>query len=392
MTVTTPPRPLATEVSERNSSRVDELLGRPVSMRALCVLRIAVGPIVLIHLAGFLADAWRGQIYADVFHEPYVSWYPEVPRAVYVAVLWLGVAAAVAMTVGWLTRLATAATLTVVAYNVFLSTTHFHNNRAYLLIVLAGLAVGPCGRELSVDAWLRRRRGLAPLDPAAPGWPLWLLRFEASIVYGASGLSKLVDPDWFGGTVTWLRMVNVGERLAASALPEWAVGILTDRAFHVGAAKLIVATELFIAIGLWWRTTRYAAVWVAVAFHLAIQLTARVEVFSFLGIAALVIWAVPSTRDRRLVVDAASTGGRRLATLVGALDWLARFELAPGAGAPAVVDRDGTRRTGRAAVVFALSRLPVTAWFALPVLGLVRRTSESGLARRERGNHVRTDQ
>ena len=56
---------------------------------------------------------------------------------------------------------------------------------------------------------------------------------------------------------------------------------------------MIVLTEVFLAIGLWWRLTRDLAVWVAVLFHLAIQLTARVEVFSYLAVAALVIWAVP---------------------------------------------------------------------------------------------------
>ena len=73
------------------------------------------------------------------------------------------------MSLGFLTRLATAATFAIVAYNLFLSTTHFHNNRAYLVIVLGLLAVAPCGRELSVDAWLRRRRGRPALDTLGPG-------------------------------------------------------------------------------------------------------------------------------------------------------------------------------------------------------------------------------
>src|SRR4029450_13697446 len=56
-------------------------------------------------------------------------------------------------------RCASRMTLGVLAYNLFLSRTHLHSNRAYLVIVLAGLAAAPCGRELSVDAWLRARRG-----------------------------------------------------------------------------------------------------------------------------------------------------------------------------------------------------------------------------------------
>jgi uncharacterized membrane protein YphA (DoxX/SURF4 family) len=336
--------------------RFDELLGRPVSMRSLALLRVLAGPIVLLHLWPFLSDALDGRIYSDAFYEPYATWYPELPRAVYVGLLWLGAVAAVFMAAGVLTRLAAATTFAIVAYNLFLSTTHFHNNRAYLVIVLAVLAVAPCGRELSVDAWIRRRRGLPALDRRAPGWPLWLLRFECAAVYGASGMSKLLDPDWFGGTVPWMRVVA-----ARDDLPGWAVSVLTNRDFHTGAAKVIVLTELFIAGGLWWRNTRYAAVWVAVIFHVSIQLSADVQIFSVLGIAVLVIWAVPSTRDRVVFVD------ERWLDYVRVFDWLARFRVEVGS-ALTVTDRDGTVLRGRPALVLLLSRLPVTAWFALPAL------------------------
>ncbi len=379
MTTVVAPRPPAGPIDA-----VDALLGQRVSMRSLALLRILVGPVTLLHLRPFVADALGGRIYRDAFYEPYAAWYPDLPRPLYGAVLAVGVVAAVAMTLGFCTRLATGATLGVVAYNLFLSTTHFHSNRAYLLIVLAALAVAPCGRELSVDTWLRRRRGQPPLDLRAPAWPLWLLRFEATVVYGASGLGKLVDPDWFGGTVTWHRIVQVRDRLDASPLPAWAVSLLADRSFHTYAAKLIVLTELFIAVGLWWRGTRYAAVWVAVCFHVAIEVSASVQVFSYLAIAALVIWAVPSTRDRLVVIDPGNPRHRRLASSIGALDWLARFRVLEGRPGSAVTltDRDGALSTGPSAVARVLSRLPLTAWFALPTLLLpgARSRHRSGAA------------
>ena len=168
--------------------------------------------------------------------------------------------------------------------------------------------------------------------------------------------------------------------LEAWPLPDWAVSLLTDRSFHTGAAKAIVLTELFIAVGLWWRGTRYAAVWVAVVFHLTIEASASVQVFSLLGIAVLVIWAVPSTRDRVLRIDPTAGRQRRLGALVRGLDWLARFRVEPAPpGSPLeVVDRDGTTLRGGPAVALALSRLPLTAWFALPALLLpgVRRARE----------------
>jgi Vitamin K-dependent gamma-carboxylase len=340
------------------TARLDELLGRPVSMRALTLLRVLTGPIVLLHLEPFLADSLDGRTYQDAFYEPHGSWYPEVPEPVYIALLWLAAAAAVSMSLGFLTRVATSTTFAIVAYNLFLSTTHFHNNRAYLVIVLGVLAVAPSGR--------------------GPAWPLWLLRFECAAIYGASGLSKLLDPDWFGGTVTWQRVVRARDEL--DRLPDWVVSVVTERGFHTGAAKFIVLTELFIALGLWWRGTRYAAVWVAVVFHVSIEMSASVQVFSLLAIAVLVVWAVPSTRDRVLRIDPAAH--RRFGLLVRRLDWLARFRVEPApAGSPVEVrDRDGTVIRGVPAVAFAFSRLPLTAWFALPALLLpaVRR------ARRER--------
>jgi hypothetical protein len=356
------------------TARFDELLGQPVSMRAMALLRVLVAPVVLLHLRPVLTDAWHGRIYRDVFHEPYASWYPQLPRAIYVGLLWVGALAALAMFVGLRARLAAIVVWAVVTYDLFLSTTNFHNNRAYLVIVLAALAVTPCDRELSADAWLARRRGAPPRPTDAPGWPLWLLRFEAATVYGASGLSKLLDPDWFDGTVTWDRLVRTRDQLEASVLPTWAIDVLTDRSFNTAAAKLVIATELFIAMGLWSRRTRYAAVWVAVCFHVAIQLSARVEVFSYLAIAALVIWAVPSTHDRTLVVDPGSH--RAFAALVRRLDWLARFRVEPGSpGSPLrLVDRDGRRTEGGAAALMALSRLPAVAWFALPVAAARRLT------------------
>jgi len=351
-------------------ARLDELLGRRVSMRALALLRVLAGPAVLLHLQPFLSDALDGRTYRDAFYEPYAAWYPELPDSVYVGLLALAAVAAVAMSLGFLTRVATATTFAIVAYNLFLSTTHFHNNRAYLVIVLGLLAVAPCGRELSLDAWLRRRRGRPAMDTTAPAWLLWLLRFECTAVYGASGLSKLLDPDWFGGTVTWQRVVRARDQLEAWPLPDWAVSALTDRGFHTGAAKLIVLTELFVATGLWWRGTRYVAVWVAVVFHLAIEGSASVQVFSYLAIAVLVVWAVPATRERVLRIDASAPRQRRLGALVRRLDWLARFrvEPAPPGSRLELVDRDGSTLRGGAAVAYALSRLPLTAWFALPTL------------------------
>ena len=169
------------------------------------------------------------------------------------------------------------------------------------------------------------------------------------------------------------------DQLDASVLPGWAVDLLTNRAFNTVSAKFVIATELFIAVGLWSRRTRYAAIWVAICFHVAIQLSADVEVFSYLALAALVIWAVPSTRDRVLAIDPANPAHRRVAAATAGLDWLARFRIEAGAaGRPADRRRPRRQRASTAAAArFVASRLPADG-----VVRAARRSLVPGVRRR----------
>ena len=360
----------------------DRVLDWSGSVRAVAVLRLAMGPITLLHLRPFLRDARHGVGYDDHYWEPFAAWMPHVPDRVWFAVLWVGAGAAVLMTVGLATRLTTVATLLAVAANLLLSQTHFRHNRAFLVILLGGLALLPAGRVLAVDAWLRRRRrrrrATVPPDPATdpaihmvPLWPLWLLRVQVCLVYLASGTSKLVDSDWFGGLVLWDRVVRYRHVLEPTPLPAWATDLLTERWLYYGVGPAAVLTELFVGIGLLLGRTRLAAIWVALVFHALIEVSASVEVFSFAAIAALAIWVTPATRDRVVYVGGPATVRRSVSALVRAIDWFGRFRVVPaGDGEPrlSVVDRDGTTHTGRAAVALLLSRLPVTFPLGAPLL------------------------
>ena len=101
-------------------------------------------------------------------------------------------------------------------------------------------------------------------------------------------------------TVTWARVTSQEMLVRSSLLPDVVVDLLLDRSFHSVAAKLVVLTELFIAGGLWWRRTRPWAIAAAVMFHVMIEFSAEVQVFSYLGLAVLVIWAPPSLPLGRL--------------------------------------------------------------------------------------------
>ncbi len=277
----------------RALAQLDALLERPVSTRSLGLVRILVGAITLLHLWPFLSEVRRGDFYRDRFHHPYLSALPDPSKQAYIVILWVGLVAALALTLGVVTRVAAWTTFSVVAYHLSLSTTNLHNNRAYLVTVLLILALAPSGRSLSVDALVRTRREPG-FDRTTPGWTLWLLRFVSSVTYGASGLSKLFDPDWFGGRVTWGRVTVQEAMVRDSLLPSAIADMLLDRSFHTFAAKMIVLTELFIASGLWWPRTRRLAIAAAICFHVTIEFSAEVQVFSLLGLAVLFAWADPS--------------------------------------------------------------------------------------------------
>lgn len=354
---------------------IDDIFDRPASLRSLAVLRLVLGPVVIVHLWPFLADAIGGRTYRDRFWVPWWGFAPEIPGAVQTGLLATGALGAVALTLGWHTRLAAPVTWMCVAGNLFVSQHHFRHNRAFLLFLLAAVVLADSGRVLSLDARRRRARtGASPTDPGddrGTVWPLWLLRALAASVYLASGFSKLVDTDWSGGLVLWDRAVR-HQHLVHDRLPgpiaDVVVDVVTARWVHAVTSPIAVAMELFIGIGLWFGRTRLAAVWVAILFHLSIELSASVEVFSVAAIAALAIWVTPSTRDRTVVVSDA--------TWVRRLDWFARFDVheRPGA-ALAVTDRDGTVCTGGAARWLLWSRLPlVFPFFAVAhVIRRVRR-------------------
>lgn len=350
-------------VPRRSLARISSLIDATGSLRAVELLRIAAGPIVIAHLWPFLADASRGVVYSDRFYEPYVSWFPETSRSVYLVLLWLAVPAALALSLGAATRLAAVYSAAFVGYNLFLSRTHFWHNRAFLLVMLIGLALLPIGRAMSVDAVSRRWRGKEALRPDGPLWPLMLMRFEVAATFLGSGVSKLIDQDWWGGAVTRLRIVQWRDVAADRGVPDWLLDLLVTEGFHVWFAKFAVLVEIAIALGLLWPKTRRGAIWIAVIFHVSIEIVASVQVFSFIAIAALVIWVTPSAGDRIVSVRTDVRSGRLVSRVVHGLDWFGRFRLERSHGSgPAVrlVERDGSMVSGRAAGRLVLSRLPVT--------------------------------
>jgi uncharacterized membrane protein YphA (DoxX/SURF4 family) len=129
------------------------------------------------------------------------------PDAAFLHATWVfAVVCGVAALVGLLTRvsligLAWASTL-LIAHSY--SYGEFHHTDALMAVTLWALAFSRCGAVLSLDAWIRRERGRAPVDAphAFEIWPLRLVQWMFALTYFAAGVEKLVNGGlgWFRGT------------------------------------------------------------------------------------------------------------------------------------------------------------------------------------------------
>jgi hypothetical protein len=189
---------------------------------------------------------------------------------------------------------------------------------------------------------------------------------QIALIYLASGGSKLADADWRGGLVVGDRLARYGYQAVNLGVPRAVVDFLAEPGCASALAKVAIATELFLAVGLWTKRTRVFALWWGVLFHLTIQATSQVETFTWLMLVTYALFATPDARARKLFFDPSRAKGVILATLVLLLDWLARFDVKPWepdtlrtGHALVVVRRDGSRATGIRALAMVARCTPL---------------------------------
>jgi hypothetical protein len=203
-----------------------------------------------------------------------------------------------------------------------------------------------------------------------------------SIIYVASGGSKLLDPDWRDGRVIGDRLARATSRAVAEGVPAALMEALAHPTLASALAKLAILTELFLALGLFLPRTRAFALWWGVMFHLTIEVTSQVELFTWLSLVVYALFAVPTLRERAVLYDPDRRWGSLVARAVRRLDWLARFDIRADAGAAArhgfvIVERDGTRATGLLAIASIARATPVLFPLSLPLRVLSRAFSRS---------------
>jgi predicted DCC family thiol-disulfide oxidoreductase YuxK len=359
-------------------------LGEQVPSRPLAIARIGLALAVLLELPSS-AKTLMLLDNPGILRVPLLSWTPAVTDGLALVLIGLWAASALAVLVGWRTRL-TAAALSVVLGTVMLLDQQLFANHLYLMMLLAALiAVANGDAALSLDA----RRDGEQADVSR--WPVFLIQFQISVVYGFAALAK-INPAYLSGSPVATSLRRVGPLAVPDAWRSLEPMMLL--------AVMAICAEGFLAVALWssrWRPTAFV---IALALHGGLALwfepTYLLIVFGSLMLPTLILF-LDATPGRVVVWDDGCGFCATWVAWFGRLDWLnalrfvKRSELATSglpvtedaaARALQLVSPQGAVHGGFAAVGRVLEVLPISfLWAPLLRLPPIAWVGEAGYRR-----------
>jgi len=341
----------------------------------LGLVRLLLSVLLAVNVWARLEEVRDWAYFGDVFHIPLVpeAWVPS--HSTYTVLLWLELGGALLGIVGYFGREGLAIAASIGLFLLTCDRLQYHNNRFALLLAAFLCAFTPSDRSFLL--YRGRKHALPEARRVGPTLIRRVLALQVSAIYLSSGGGKLLDPDWRSGQTMLVRFQEgVSYALRHGRyVPDWYADLMSSPITASLASKGAISLELFLAFALWVPRTRAFALWAGVIFHLSIQASASVELFSWLMGVCYVAFVTPELRERTVHVDLATPVGRAVGALLPWLDWLARFRVEPKpAGAPgsvAVTERGGRVVTGLG-VPAALARGLPALYLAWPLLAVLR--------------------
>ena len=272
------------------------LTGSAHATRGLAVTRVVLGLIVWSQLVANWSDrhytwgdgaSWADPVRSVRSWPGFLSMFQQADGLLFDALYLLAIVAGLLLMVGAWTRASALLTLflwmSLYVANPFVGS----GGDAILRMVLLYACLTDSGRHLSVDAWLRRRRGA--VRPFLPSWlgntihnvAVVLIVHQVLVVYVASALWKVQSPRWLDGTATYYP-------LQVEAYSPW-VDLIHP--FSSAAPIILVATwaaigvQLMFPVLLLYRATRAIGLVLVTGMHLGIGIFMGIMYFSLVMIA-----------------------------------------------------------------------------------------------------------
>lgn len=257
-----------------------EYLEEPVSALSLAIFRISFSISMLALVVEHFRGGWIDVLAAKI-HFNFIPGVVVLPGAgLYVQLIAVAIFA-IMVGVGFYYRIA--CILLFISYSwIFLSEKSLYQNHTYLICLLSLLfSLVDANRVLSIDN-LRRK-----FTPVVPRWNIELFRFQFFVVYFYSGLAKL-SSDWLQGypQTGWLLErasdPTFGPYLGALFHEHWFVMLVTYGGIII---------DLSIGFLLWWQPTFLFAAMISCVFHLLNFTMFNIDIFPFLMIASIGLFA-----------------------------------------------------------------------------------------------------
>jgi hypothetical protein len=245
------------------------------SSKLLAVSRIAIG--VCAFAVGW--ESWRFLpriLNPAIVQLPYFYWLPRLPLGVVPLFIGCWFIAALSFLLGFYTTWAGAVISLLSFYTLALDEQTYSNHFYLFFLIVLLLTIADSGAALSLDALRTGKK------ERVAGWPVLLLRLQVSLVYAFSALAKLT-PQFLSGEI-----------LSQTVKPHgWLTFPQSWRSSQILSALAMsaIALELFVALALWSRRLRWAAVVGGLALHAFILTTLDSSRLS-LGIFALEMFAL----------------------------------------------------------------------------------------------------
>lgn len=287
----------------------------PESPETLAVIRILTGLLLLynhlvwgLDLSGFFGPEGRiSRAFIEAFHGTQTGWSFLNGIQSFGALAMVHASGAffyLALTLGLFTPIASIGSFLMIVSYVHRGVGALFGFDQIVVMLSMYLMIGDSGGAFSLDAWRRRRLGLAPRQPTfRTNIAIRLIQIHMCIIYLFAGMGKLQGESWWSGTALWLSLANYEyQSIDMTFLGRWPW--LINLATHI-----TLFWELFYIALIWPRWSRPLMLSLAIPLHAGIAVCLGMITFGIImlvGNLAFVppAWIIKWTRRGEPIVAA----------------------------------------------------------------------------------------
>lgn len=275
----------------------------PRSPLPVCVFRILFGIVGIANLFIMYPEwlMWYGphgvtslQTIQQFNHAPSMSVFQVLPQTDLAVMLffWVFVLFTVMLTVGYMTRFSAVAVYLCLGSMQMRNGFILNSGDTLMLVTSFFLMFSPCAAMLSVDHWLRVKRGLeSDSTPMLSPWAQRMLQIQTGVVYFATFYWKSLGVLWVNGTAVYYALsLQDFHRFPTPGLHS----MFLIRSLTWGTLLI----EFGLGVLIWFKELRYPILIAGFAMHLGIEYSMNIPIFEWMIVVTYVNFIEPEDLEK----------------------------------------------------------------------------------------------